>query len=680
MAIARSASIGQLSITRSGPKPAYLDEELFMPNESGSQVLRSVIDSPENSPMVALTNISATSNQTLHVSCIPSIGVPFHSVFTLQPKQTVLARACTASAPTIGSVANIDIGFDLSPESATGMAGQGVAGISITSDGPAAEIAAFGFVEHNDSFGDYFSDMNFYDPRLLHASGLVFAGVPVGSSRLLPSATYTPQLAVTNFSASPQTVTASFATTSAGFNSLKQIASLSVPANSSRMVALPGLSGDPDWQNSFIIHASGTPGDVVSKMMFKSASALPNIELIGKDEDHITNAGDHPWSVENGMRSTLVLFNYGPSPRETTVRIASGNDVWMKIYTLLPKETRAISINAVLQARVPDDDKHVLSPALLNGDVGWWAPSSGAPQVTGRVVQVDAGGAMARNFSCPTVLGLCDVTMSLNALFLQTNDPEGIGGSPDFCEYESAPTGCPNDNLPAAAKATLNWNWNSANTSIAHITNGATLPTSTWAGVAPGNTSSSVMVVVQNNSRNYCQVNTPVTVSNCQSVPEVTGETTTYAGSNTGNLQTISNFNMVLQGTGNYTGWTITEQEGASGVNGCWAPNTDPVLDPQSVSVKGSQWTVASGNSWGPDQVGWFANSVNYIPANSPYSGHTLIPNFPCGFQLSQTQHITCPGGSGYGYDYEANNRLTGTIYGSSVQNCRLGVCANENH
>jgi hypothetical protein len=43
--------LGQLSITRTGMKKAYLDEEFVMPEKGASQTLRSVIDSPENSPI-----------------------------------------------------------------------------------------------------------------------------------------------------------------------------------------------------------------------------------------------------------------------------------------------------------------------------------------------------------------------------------------------------------------------------------------------------------------------------------------------------------------------------------------------------------------------------------------------------------------------------------------------------
>jgi hypothetical protein len=82
--------LGQLSITRSGGTKAYLDEELFMPNDTGSQTIRAVIDTPENSPIVAITNVSDKTSQTLHVSCLPSSGETVIKTLSIQPKQTGL--------------------------------------------------------------------------------------------------------------------------------------------------------------------------------------------------------------------------------------------------------------------------------------------------------------------------------------------------------------------------------------------------------------------------------------------------------------------------------------------------------------------------------------------------------------------------------------------------------------
>ena len=629
--------LGQLSITRSGSKTAYLDEELYMPSEDGSQTLRSVIDSPENSPVVAMTNISTTTTQTVHVTCVTTSSIPIERILTIQPKQTVLSRVCSSSDASPRSSSSIDQGFTLVQDSKAGMAGQGAAGISLVTEGPAGDLAAFGFVEHKDIFGAYFSAATFYDPKALLSSGFIFAGVPVGMSRLLPSVTYTPQLAVTNFSSSPQVITASSAVTNDGLAHLTQLATLTIPPSSSRMVPLGGMSSNLDWQNSFIVHSTGLPGDVISKMMFKSSSSLPNIELVGKDEDHLSNAGDHPWSVENGMRSILVLFNYGTSAKEVTVRIASGMDIWLKIYTLQPNETRTISINKILRARLPDMNGHVLSATLLNGELGWWAPSSGPPRVTGRVVQLDPSGTMARNFSCPSVNGLCDITMSLSSLLLTTDDPEGIGGSPTYCEYQAPPTGCPNDNLSTPTQASLNWSWTSANTNIAQITSGATTSSSMWMGMTPGSTTSSLTARVQSNSNNFCQTSDPVytkpsiTYSNLKDLAlasagatgAITSNQVTASGNPGGGTYswTISNSNVSIT---NATSATVTTTAAAAGTSALTVTYT---VNGQSNSATG---TI---NVFQPSQVsivsdtGVTATNICYTGANQ-YNGPARVVNY----------------------------------------------------
>ncbi len=65
-----TALLGQLSVTRLGASAEYLDEEMFMPNVRGTNTIRAVIDSPQNSPIVAITNTSPTRVDNLHVNCI----------------------------------------------------------------------------------------------------------------------------------------------------------------------------------------------------------------------------------------------------------------------------------------------------------------------------------------------------------------------------------------------------------------------------------------------------------------------------------------------------------------------------------------------------------------------------------------------------------------------------------
>ena len=500
------ALLGQLSITRAGKNKAYLDEELFMSSSAGTRNLRAVIDSPQNSPIVSVANVSATTAETLHIDCIPSIGSTISKTVSLQPKQTKLVRACSTIGDIALSPGTVDSQFNLNPESSVNMSGEQTAGISITSDGPSGEIAAFGFVEHADTYGHYFSAMNFADLGLLKSSGTVFAGVPAGPSLATSVQAYAPQVALTNFSQSPQTTSIYLATTQSGVSDSNAIAQITLPANSSKFIELPNAKGSSQWNNSYIVRSSGQPGDVLSKMMFKTKGPLPNIELIGKDEQDMHNAGDHPWSVENGIRSTLYLFNHGETTRKVTIRIGSGSNVLLKIYDLHPNETKSLVIGDIVQSETRDDKGYAFPRSITHGEVSWWAPNAGAPKVKGRVVQIDNQGTMARNFSCGTVIELSSITWpNYDGDFqVATGQVIDITPQPVFSAVPYPPESeCPSGDQTTTQNTYLSWEWNVTNSGITNFVNGTqTDQTADFEGISQGTTAIYASAGV--NSLNVC--------------------------------------------------------------------------------------------------------------------------------------------------------------------------------
>lgn len=73
--------------------------------------------------------------------------------------------------------------------------------------------------------------------------------------------------------------------------------------------------------------------------------------LAGQRRTQIEDAGSHPWSIENGILSTLLLFNHSPKPQYFNVRIANDRVVWLKVYKLNSMETKAISINDLISSQ-----------------------------------------------------------------------------------------------------------------------------------------------------------------------------------------------------------------------------------------------------------------------------------------------------------------------------------------
>ena len=164
----------------------------------------------------------------------------------------------------------------------------------------------------------------------------------------------------------------------------------------------------------------------------------------------------------------------------------------------------------------------------------------------------------------------------------------------------------------------------------------------------------------------------------CAAAP--TSESTVANGAN-GTYNTATNFQMTLEGgSGNFANWRITEYTAAPGSDGCYNPGVNATLVPEYPGVSGGSWTVAGGNSWGPDVVGWTPASVTYIRNNSPlHSAHPLIVTFPCGAIVYQALSILCPGGSTSDL-YDPNVRQSETIYSTYVTNSREGVYSTLYH
>src|SRR5271167_1141723 len=138
------------------------------------------------------------------------------------------------------------------------------------------------------------------------------------------------------------------------------------------------------------------PGDLMAKLVSATDSGIREVESVGKDEQDPNNGGSHPWSLEGGTESTLLLFNPDVAANKFTVAIQSGTALWQKVYVLAPSQTEAISIHALIQAQAKDDTGRILPKDALSGEVNWFSPRTGK----GRLMQSNQQLDMARNFSC----------------------------------------------------------------------------------------------------------------------------------------------------------------------------------------------------------------------------------------------------------------------------------------
>jgi hypothetical protein len=271
-------------------------------------------------------------------------------------------------------------------------------GISLATDAPPGSFAAIGMVPHTIDTGTFFTAIQFSDPQGAKTSTTVFPGLPVGYAALLPGAQYVPELSVANFSSSPAHLTVQYSQTTGDSPQVKTVSTILVPAGGTATAELKGLRGDPDVQNSFEVISDQPPGAVVANIASTSATGIRWVTLPGKDTNSSHNGGNHPWTVADGTDSTILLFNQTAASENFTVRVASGQVVWTRKYTLAPLGTKAIDINELIRDQVVDDKGHALPRGLESGVANWFeARQFGG---TGRLLQSNPSQHEARSFSC----------------------------------------------------------------------------------------------------------------------------------------------------------------------------------------------------------------------------------------------------------------------------------------
>jgi hypothetical protein len=388
------AILGALSITYlKSPEGDFIDQELAMPRTDDSQVLRGVADAGEGSPLVAVTSLADTQ-QHVTVQCLNSNGFALPKNITVPAGATVLIDACTGRTLEGENSGEVDSFWkednDLS---------RNAMGIALTSDGMPGSFAAFGLSSHRSKRGRYFSSVTFSDPMMTSSPNTIFTGVPVGQVSLLQSRSYTPEISVANFSAKRAHVTVQYALTSDGSATPRNVWTGNVPGQQTTKVTLDNLQGDPGLQDSFIVSSDASPGDVVAKLTAQTDAGMQEVEVLAKDEMVFENGGGHPWSLQDGTDSTILLFNHSNNALSIHVLLSTGGSIlWNKTYALQSMETRQISIRDLIQNNVPDDSERTIPAGSASGIVDWFSFQRGVTK--GRILQSDATTGMARNFSC----------------------------------------------------------------------------------------------------------------------------------------------------------------------------------------------------------------------------------------------------------------------------------------
>ena len=343
-------------------------------------------------------------------------------------------------------------------------------------------FAAFGLARHVSSQGKYFSAITFSDPKMIMSPGLVFTGVPVSKPQLLPQGQYVPTLSVANFYDEEAVITVKYAPTLGGHAVAREIATLNIPAKNTRAIRFDGLEGDEDLRNSFIVSSNLKPGEYLAKLVSKGTGTLREVELVAKDEMDPLNGGNHPWSLENGVESSLLLFNHGPDAEVFNVVISDGSTVWSRGYYIGPMQTEMINLRSLIDDQVPDNEGKALSRQATNGEITWWTLHKGVGK--GRLLESNRDLGMARSFSCGTYVQLCTATFNADIPTFGITHTVGYGHFTNVhFGRSSGETSCYCDNV---ASGIANYSWTTSNSSVAPISGSSTSSYVSLLGAATG--------------------------------------------------------------------------------------------------------------------------------------------------------------------------------------------------
>ena len=544
---------GQLSITaRNAATPAYIEEEMLTADEGQQGVYRTTALDVKGSPIIALKS-QAQGVQAVTLQCFSEKTVPTTGTVQLLAGQLLLVSACDTTK-TGRSVITDQINPDVS------QVDRGSVGIAVTTSGTPADLIAYGFAVYKDDGGPYFSSLNLTNPATQTSSNTIFTGIPTGVASLFPGISFHPEVAITNFSTLPASVVVVLAHTSGGATSSEIVQKLTLSSHSSRTVPIP-TPGDPAMTNSLIVRSNLSPGDVVSQFIAWGDSSVRSVEMQAKDNDSPQNGGGHPWTIEPGTTSTLLLFNHSASgSKRFNVIIGSGDRTWQQSYQLASMETKAISINDIVANQVADEKGRVLSKDAVTGQVTWFTRSPKWGKGRMMVSQPQIG--LARSFSC----GSCtDVCPGLGLITPYADLSTGVGSvGPlgnlivSLCSHVCTPPTCTGTKIGTTTD--VFYTWSSLNTSISTVSGGTHSASANFLGVAPGSTSGKVIGL-----GDACQVQAtgPVIVSKLTCTPSAVTRASTVnctvtspGGSTFSSWKFTDSNNNVVTGNGTTNSWS----------------------------------------------------------------------------------------------------------------------------
>lgn len=222
----------------------------------------------------------------------------------------------------------------------------------------------------------------------------------------------------------------------------------------------------------------------MAKLVSASDSSLHLVEMLGKDEKAAENGGSHPWSLEAGNESTLVLFNPSAESHDFTVLIYTIGALWEKRYELEPMHTEEIKLGKLILDGVQDDKGKSLPKDSRIGLVEWYSSTNGK----GRMLVSNRDLVMARNFSCTGYYCLCNPQFSPGTTSFLISSTVGFGSLQGEICQSPFPGQCCNQGSPVTFTTNGSFSWSSYNSGVIQISGSSSSPSVSTFGAGGGST------------------------------------------------------------------------------------------------------------------------------------------------------------------------------------------------
>ena len=251
-------------------------------------------------------------------------------------------------------------------------------GITIAARGTNPTLVAQGMIA--DPGTGFSTSLHFLNPdrqlaSALHANGLPL-GTPTKDSPYAGAGVFIPHVIVRNLSSADQTVTLTVEyTTSTGIaqTALPPITLAGLSTQDISLADFPDLLPLPLPFVSIRIQYSGAPGTVVAEAASVETRGRTVISSsVVNEGDGQTGAGSYPWQADTGYRSYLFLTSMG----EKTARIgfevqAKGVPYYLTNLKLAPHETRPIDLGALRDQQQEDFRRNRIPANATDGTVSW---------------------------------------------------------------------------------------------------------------------------------------------------------------------------------------------------------------------------------------------------------------------------------------------------------------------